>query len=75
MAGLDFVILAICIWLIDHQGYQRLTRPFVILGMNAITIYMISELLEELLSNHSSGRRFAALLDLRAPVCAAWRRR
>jgi predicted acyltransferase len=55
MAGLDFVILAGCIWLIDHQGYRRLTRPFVILGMNAITIYMISELLEELLSNIPVG--------------------
>jgi predicted acyltransferase len=55
MAGLDFVILAICIWLIDRQGYRRLTRPFVILGMNAITIYMISELLEELLTNIPVG--------------------
>ena len=55
MAGLDFVILAICIWMIDRQGYKRLTRPFVILGMNAITIYMISELLEELLSSIRVG--------------------
>lgn len=55
MAGLDFVILAICIWLIDQQGYRRLTRPFVILGMNAITIYMISELFEELLSSIRVG--------------------
>lgn len=55
MAGLDFVILAMCIWLIDRQGYRRLTRPFVIMGMNAITIYMISELLEELLSSIPLG--------------------
>jgi len=44
MAGLDFVIFAMCVWLIDARGYKRLARPFVILGMNAIAVYMISEL-------------------------------
>jgi predicted acyltransferase len=45
MAGLDFVLLAGFIYLIDDLGYKRLVRPFVIFGMNAITIYMLSELL------------------------------
>jgi len=47
MAGLDFVIFAAMIWLVDVHGYKRFTRPLVIMGMNAITVYMISELLDQ----------------------------
>jgi predicted acyltransferase len=50
MAGMDFVIFAGFIWMIDGRGYQRYARPPVIMGMNAIAVYMASELLEELLS-------------------------
>jgi predicted acyltransferase len=45
MAGLDFVLLAGFIYLIDDLGYKRLVQPFVVFGMNAIVIYMLSELL------------------------------
>jgi predicted acyltransferase len=45
MAGLDFVLLAGFAWIVDGLKWQRAVRPFVILGMNAIAIYMISELL------------------------------
>jgi predicted acyltransferase len=50
MAGLDFVIFAGFVWLIDGRGYQRYARPLVIMGMNAIAVYLASELLEEALS-------------------------
>jgi len=43
MAGLDFVLLAGFLWIIDHLGYRRFVKPFVILGMNAITVYLASE--------------------------------
>lgn len=49
MAGLDFVMFSGFFWLIDGRGYHRGLRPFVILGMNSITVYMIAELLDELL--------------------------
>jgi predicted acyltransferase len=49
MGGLDFVILALFIWLIDHLGYQRYVRPLVIMGMNSIAVYMASELGDEIL--------------------------
>jgi predicted acyltransferase len=49
MAGLDFVVFAMCLWLVDGRGYKRITKPFAIIGMNAITVYMISELLDEVL--------------------------
>lgn len=49
MAGLDFVLLAGFAWIVDGLKWQRAVRPFVILGMNAIAIYMISELLVSIL--------------------------
>ena len=45
MAGLDFVLLAFFVYFVDGQGYKRVVKPAVIMGMNAITIYMLSELL------------------------------
>ncbi len=50
MAGLDFVIFAAFLWLIDGCGWKKIARPFVIMGMNAIGIYMTSELLDEVIS-------------------------
>ncbi|MFN7997445.1 MAG: DUF5009 domain-containing protein [Bryobacteraceae bacterium] len=50
MAGLDFVVFAICLWLADGVGLKRFGKPFVIMGMNAITIYLISEFLDEFLN-------------------------
>jgi predicted acyltransferase len=49
MAGLDFVLFAIFIWLIDGLGYKRVVKPLVIMGLNAIAVYMASELLDEIL--------------------------
>ena len=46
MAGLDFLILATSVWLVDGLGWRRPARPFVVLGMNAIAIYMASEIIE-----------------------------
>ena len=50
MAGLDYAALAACLWIIDGQGFRRWARPFVIFGMNAIAMYMLSELGEVLLT-------------------------
>ena len=62
MAGLDFVVFAICLWLVDGRGFKRAVKPMVIMGMNAITVYMISELLDEALSAlHWRDRIFHAL--------------
>jgi predicted acyltransferase len=45
MAGLDFMVYAGMLWVIDGEGHKRFTKPFAIIGMNAIVVYMISELL------------------------------
>lgn len=58
MAGLDFVMFSIALWWIDGQGHQRFTKPFVIMGMNAIAVYMASELIDVTLS----------ALDWREPI-------
>jgi predicted acyltransferase len=50
MAGLDFVVFALCLWLVDGCGVKRVVKPLAIMGMNAITVYMISELLDTALS-------------------------
>ncbi len=50
MGGLDFVMFAMFLWGIDGVGYKRAAKPLAIVGMNAITIYMISELVDEALS-------------------------
>jgi predicted acyltransferase len=61
MAGLDFVLLAFFVYFVDGQGYKRMAKPAVIMGMNAITIYMLSELLAIALSAIRWGQGAAAI--------------
>lgn len=50
MGGLDFVLFAGFLWLVDGLGWKRAVKPMVILGMNAIVIYLASEGLDQILS-------------------------
>ena len=50
MAGLDFVLLAGFVWIVDGRGKQRWVKPAVIMGMNAIVVYMASEVVDTLLN-------------------------
>jgi predicted acyltransferase len=63
MAGLDFVIFAGMVWLVDVRGYKRFAKPMVIMGMNAITVYMVSELLDQVFNaiHVTSGGRSVTL--------------
>jgi predicted acyltransferase len=49
MAGLDFVVLAVFMWLVDAKGWKKPVQPLVIMGLNPISIYMASEFLSEAL--------------------------
>ena len=49
MAGLDFGVLAIFIWFVDERGLRKWVKPFLITGVNAITVYLASEFLAEFL--------------------------
>jgi predicted acyltransferase len=55
MAGLDFVIFAVLLWIVDGQKARRAAAPFVIFGMNSIAVYMVSELGETLLYTLRAG--------------------
>jgi predicted acyltransferase len=55
MAGLDFVIFAALLWIVDGQKARRWAAPFVILGMNSIVVYMLSEIGETLMYTIRTG--------------------
>lgn len=47
--GLALQFLGLCYWLIDIKGYQRWTKPFVIFGVNAITLFVGTGVMARLL--------------------------
>lgn len=49
-AGFASLLLAGCYWLIDVKGWRRGTTPLVILGVNAITLFVVSGLLVKTLA-------------------------
>lgn len=57
--GLATLGLTLFYWLIDVQGYKRFTKPFVIFGVNAITVYTASGLIPRILGMitfHANGK-------------------
>jgi predicted acyltransferase len=44
-AGAALVCLALCYWSADIKRWRAWTKPFVIFGVNAITAYVLSEVL------------------------------
>jgi predicted acyltransferase len=53
--GLAMQLLAVCILIFDVWGRWRLARPFEIVGVNAISVYVASGLMATLLNNVSVG--------------------
>lgn len=49
MAGMALIVLAFCYYLVDLKGYQKWTKPFIIYGTNAITVYVLSGIVAKLL--------------------------
>jgi predicted acyltransferase len=49
-AGAASLLLAACYWIIDVKGWRRWTTPLVILGVNAITLFVASGLLVKTLN-------------------------
>lgn len=48
--GLASIGFALCYWLIDVQGYKRITQPFVVYGVNAITVFFLAGLMPRMLN-------------------------
>lgn len=40
--GISSALLAVFYWIIDVKGYKRWASPLVVVGMNSITIYVVS---------------------------------
>ena len=54
-AGMALQFLALCYWLIDIKGYRRWTKPFVIFGVNAIAVYVLSSIMATALETWHIG--------------------
>lgn len=48
--GLATLVLALTYWAIDCKGYTRFTKPFLIFGVNAITVFFFSGIMARCLS-------------------------
>ncbi|WP_235969825.1 acyltransferase family protein [Pedobacter planticolens] len=48
--GLATIVLALSYWIIDVHNYNRFTKPFVVYGVNAITVFFVSGLTPRLLN-------------------------
>lgn len=44
--GWSLLVLAFCFWLVEIRKVRRGLMPWLVFGMNAITVYMIAELVE-----------------------------
>ena len=47
--GMALQLLALCYWAIDIKGYKRWAKPFVIFGVNALALYVLSGLMTRIL--------------------------
>lgn len=47
--GMALQLLALCYWAIDIKGYKRWAKPFVIFGVNALALYVLSSLMARIL--------------------------
>jgi predicted acyltransferase len=63
--GLATMSLALSYWIIDVNKYNRFTKPFVIYGVNAITVFFVSGLLPRLINmikiEQANGEKVGAL--------------
>jgi predicted acyltransferase len=48
--GIATMILSLSYWIIDVQQYTRFTKPFVVYGVNAITVFFVSGLLPRIMN-------------------------
>jgi len=53
--GLAMISLAVCLWLFDVAGWRRLARPFQIVGVNAIAVFVASGLMGRFLVTYQVG--------------------
>lgn len=47
-SGTAYAVFAACYWLVDLHGWRRFTAPFVIFGVNALAMFVVSGMLGRL---------------------------
>jgi len=65
--GLSMMLFALFWWVIDMRGYRKWAFPFIVIGMNALTIYVIQNLFE---FRHVSDIVFGGLIS---HMSGAWK--
>jgi len=63
MAGVALVCLAFFHWLIDIADFSRWAKPFIILGLNPITVYVLSEVFDATLRSLNLSMVLAQEID------------
>ena len=62
-SGLAAVLLGSLHWALDIRGYRRFTRPLVVLGVNALTLFVVSALVVKTMAlisvTEEAGNRLA----------------
>ncbi|MEO8400142.1 MAG: DUF5009 domain-containing protein [Ignavibacteriaceae bacterium] len=75
-AGMALQFLGMCYWLIDIKGYKWWTKPFVVYGLNAITVFFLSGIIGRLMTmikvTDSSGEQVALKTFLFNNLFLSW---
>jgi predicted acyltransferase len=71
-AGLGAVLLGACVWLVDIRGWRRLAYPFVVLGTNAITLFVLSGMLAKTMAYVKVAQPDGTTASLKALVYQNW---
>ncbi|MBK9707339.1 MAG: DUF5009 domain-containing protein [Acidobacteria bacterium] len=64
--GMALQLLALCFWAIDIKGYKRWAKPFVIFGVNALALYVLSGLMTRILGFIEMPRLDGSTGDLKS---------
>ena len=74
--GLAFSALALFYWVIDVRGHNKLARPLVVYGVNAITVFVMSGVLSRLLGSVITWQSSAGTVSLQSwiyqELLASW---
>jgi predicted acyltransferase len=63
--GLALQLLALCCWAIDVKGYRRWAQPFVVFGVNALALYVLSSLMAKALLVINAPKLDGSMGDLK----------
>ena len=64
-SGIALLFFGLCYWVVDVRGHRLLTKPLVIFGANAITVYLLSDIFAQLLDTFTATLPGGALVTLR----------